>query len=117
MTIKFDTTVAPDEEDAVLTVDKCLVMIAALEAQVEDLGCQNYDMKRVIEGLMDTYSRAYWESFHNDGKGMQVPYHGDFQKGSMTPSVWKQLKWWIKELTSAADIEFNQDFENYWKDK
>lgn len=43
--------------------------------------------------------------FNNNGKGMQVPFHGDFSQAKALPSLRRELKWWRARAREALKDE------------
>lgn len=52
-----------------------------------------------IHGEFAAAVRAY----DDDGTGMRVPYHGDFQPTAMAPSIRSRIRWWERRMRSVLD--------------
>lgn len=58
-------------------------------------------LENFAEGFAGTADAAIAHA-ENDGKGMQVPFHGDFAQAKASPSLVRNLRWWARAARDAV---------------
>ena len=74
--------------------------VLALLDRIEALEKQNTELAAFAENFATTVEAASAHA-ENDGKGMQVPFHGDFAGAKRFPSVLQSLCWWARAARDA----------------
>lgn len=74
-------------------VTKAVEARKAAEARVDQL-------EKFAEGFAQVAEAAISHA-ENDGKGMQVPFHGDFAQAKRIPSLLHELRWWAREARAT----------------
>lgn len=74
--------------------------LLALIERVRKTEAQSTELAAFAENFATTVESASAHA-ENDGKGMQVPFHGDFAFAKRVPSVLQSLRWWARAAREA----------------
>ena len=77
--------------------DRVLSELTALRAE-------NARLREALAAITEEFESTV-RHCDNDGKGMHVPFHGDFAGAKQMPSIANRIRWWARFLRAALDAK------------